>query len=93
MTRSPDALCAAGERPTAFDAIAFMADLRAAGCRVVVSTPGTRFEPSDEVPTYFIRPALGYPAVMARWHDALAACPDHVGVVVAHLTAANGWEA
>ncbi len=32
-----------------------------------------------------------YTAVMARWHEALAACPDHVERVVACLTAR--WEA
>ena len=63
----------------------------AAGCRVVLSAPGTRFEPSDERVTYFIRPAPGYPAVMARWHDALAACPDDVERVVAVLI--ERWEA
>ncbi len=84
-------MSAAGKRPAAFDPATFVADLRAAGCRVVLSAPGTQFDPSDEVPTYFIRPAPGYTAVMARWHDALAACPDHVGRVVAVLI--ERWEA
>lgn len=77
----------------AFDLAAFLADLDAAGYRVVLSAPGTRFGPGDEVSTYFIRPSPGYSHVMLRWHEALAACPDHVPRMVAYLTAANGWEA
>ena len=74
-----------------FDPVAFLADLHAAGCRVALSAPGTCFRPGDERATYFIRPAPGYTAVMARWHEALSACPDHVERVVACLTAR--WEA
>ena len=81
----------------AFDPAAFVADLRAAGCRVVLSTPGTRFGPGDEAATYIIGPADGhgfgdaYSDVMMRWADALAASRENVERVVAHLTAA--WEA
>ncbi len=84
-------MSAAGERPAAFDPAAFVADLRAVGCRVVLSEPGTRFGSGDEAPTYFIRPGSGYCLVMAKWGEALAACPDHVGQVVACLTVK--WEA
>ena len=69
-------------RPAAFDPAVFVTDMRDAGCEIVVSDPGTHSGPSDEALAYFIRPAPGYPAVMARWGDAIEACPDHVERVV-----------
>ncbi len=76
--------------PTTFDAVAFLADLKAAGCDVLLSTPGTCFEPGDEVSTYFIRPGPGYCAVITRWHEAMEACSDHVGQVVVLLAERRG---
>ena len=80
-----------GNCPTTFDAVAFLTDLDAAGCDVLLSTPGTRFMPGDEVATYFIKPGPGFCAVMAKWHEAMEACSDHVGQVVALLV--EQWEA
>ncbi len=79
--------CTAPAAPATFDPAAFVADLHAAGCRVALSEPGTRFGSGDEAPTYFIRPGPGYCAVIARWSEAMEACSDHVGQVVACLTA------
>ena len=76
------------EGPVAFDPAAFVADLRAAGCRVVVGGP---IRPSDLPDGYFIAPSRGYPAVMARWSDAMEACPDHIERVVARLGDMSGW--
>ena len=79
------------EQPKTFDAAAFVADLQASGCQVVLCTPGTWFEPGNEATTYLIKPASGYTTVMARWADAVDACPDHVERVVALLI--ERWEA
>ncbi len=76
-------------RPMTFDAAAFLADLKAAGCRVTLEIPGTRFR-GDEAPTYFIAPSRGYTAVMAKWGKAIAACPDHVAQVTARLAEMHG---
>ena len=77
--------------PTAFDPAAFVDDLLAAGYRVsaYVGVPcgGLSVEP----PSYIIRPppgrglGAGYRAVMARWADAIGACPDHIERVVAYV--------
>ena len=75
----------------AFDPAAFLADLDAAGCKAVLITPGTCFDPSDEASTYFIRPSRGYTAVMARWWTAMDACHDAHERVVATLAERGGW--
>lgn len=77
--------------PTAFDPAAFVDDLLAAGYRVSaylgVPCGGLSVEP----PSYIIRPlpgrgsGAGYRAVMARWADAIGACPDHIERVVAYV--------
>ena len=65
------------DRPTTFDPAAFVSDLQAAGCHVVLSWPGTTFGPEEEeLASYFIRPSPGYAAVMARWSDAMEGCPN-----------------
>lgn len=86
-----EALMEAVERPAAFDPVAYLADLAAAGCVVVLSMPGTCFKPGDEVSTYFVRPGPGHCGVMAKWGPAIVACPDHVERVAALLV--EGWEA
>ena len=76
--------------PTAFDPAACVNDLLAAGYRIsaYVSVPCDGF--SVEPPAYLIRPPPGrgfgaaYTAVMARWADAMDACPDHVERVVTY---------
>lgn len=76
----------------AFDPAAFVADLQAAGFSVIamrsIPQPGW----GANRPAYCIGPgsrsAFGgrrYLAVMARWSDAMDACPDHVDRVVAHV--------
>ena len=73
----------------AFDPAAFVADLRAAGYTVTAIREVPR--PDAGRPSYCIQPAVGrgfgdgYISVMERWADAMAACPDHVDHVVAHL--------
>ncbi len=76
------------DRSTTFDTAAFLADLEAAGCRVRLEIPGTRFT-GDEAPTYFIAPSRGYAAVMAKWSSAIAACPDHAAQVTARPAEIN----
>ncbi len=75
-----------------FDAAAFLADLEAAGCKVRLEIPGTRFM-GDEAPTYFIAPSRGYTArhgeVVGK---AIAACPDHVALVTTRLAEMRGVE-
>ena len=75
---------------SAFDAAAFLEDLKAAGCDVVLMMSGTSFGPGDAAATYFIRPAPGYTAVMAKWSDAMDACPDAHERVVARLAVTRG---
>ena len=76
--------------PAVFDAAAFVSDLVEARCRVVLSWPATTFEPVEQPATYFITPGAGYSSVMARWWEAMEACPDAHERVVAHLSALNG---
>ncbi|MGI4764664.1 MAG: hypothetical protein ACRYGP_06325 [Janthinobacterium lividum] len=71
--------------PTTFDAVAFLADMKAAGCRVCLALPASVFRPEDDWSTYFIAPSQGYAAVMAKWSDAMAAYPDAHERVVARL--------
>ena len=74
---------AAGTTPTglpAFDAAAYVNDLRLAGCSVIAGPT-----------TYFIGLPQGrgagrsFEAVRARWSDSTDACPDHVERVMAYL--------
>lgn len=76
----------------AFDPAAFVADLHAAGFSVIAmrETPQPGWGACR--PAYCIGPGprgafsgRRYLAVMARWSDAMDACPDHVERVVAHL--------
>ena len=76
--------------PTTFDAVAFLADLKAAGCRVYLALPATVFRPEDDRATYFIAPSRGYTDVMAKWHEALETYPDAHERVVARLVEMNG---
>lgn len=85
-----EALMAEVERPAAFDPVTYLEDLAAAGCRVVLSMPGTCFRPGDEATTYFIRPGPGHCGVMAKWGPAIVACRDHVERVVAVLLERRG---
>ncbi len=79
-----------------FDAAAFLADLKAAGCRVHLALPATVFRPEDDRPTYLISwppqtgAFQGYCAVMAKWSDAMEACSDHVDLVTARLAEMRG---
>ena len=78
--------------PVAFDPEAFLADLTAAGYGVTayrsVPRPG-----QDEIstPSYYVQPPENggfgddYFAIMARWTDAMKACPDHVERVTAEV--------
>ena len=71
--------------PKTFDPAAFVADLQAAGCRVILSWPATTFGPDEEPASYFVKPSPAYAAVMAKWSDAMGACPDAHERVVACL--------
>ena len=75
---------------TVFDPAAFLADLDAAGCEVFLMQPVSLGRENVST-TYFIAPTPGYVAAMARWADAMDACPDHVERVVALLV--ERWEA
>ena len=83
---------AATALPVSFDPVAFLADLTAAGYRVSAyrSIPRGGGE-NTSTPSYFIQPPAGrgfgedHRAIMARWSDAMDACPDHVERVVAHV--------
>ncbi len=82
-----------------FDPVAFLADLKAAGCRVHLGLPATVFRPEDDRPSYMISwppqagAFQGYCAVMAKWSDPMGACPNHVDLVAARLVELNGWAA
>ena len=76
--------------PTTFDAVAFLADLKAAGCQVYLGLPATVFRPEDDWPTYFIAPSRGYTDVLAKWSDAMETYPDAHERVVARLVEMNG---
>lgn len=76
--------------PATFDAIAFLADLKAVGCRVCLALSATVFRPGDDWPTYLIAPSRGYTDVMAKWHEALETYPDAHERVVARLVEMNG---
>ena len=77
--------------PVAFDPAVFVADLMGAGYEVTAyrSVPLGREERSR--PSYYIQPPSGrgfgeaYFAIVARWTDAMDACPDHVERVVAYV--------
>ena len=83
--------------PTTFDPVAFLADLKAARCRVHLMRPATVFWPGDDRPSYFILwpPRTGafdgYRAVMAKRHGAVEACPDNADLVAARLVELNRW--
>lgn len=78
-------------RPAVFDAAAFVADLMAAGYGVSAYYDVPRGGKTPSEPRYMIRPprgcgfAVNYPDLMARWGDAIEACPDHVERVVAYV--------
>ncbi len=83
---------AATPLPVGFDPATFLADLTAAGYGVSayrsVPRPGYR---EISTPSFYVQPPEGdgfgdaYDAVMARWTDAMKACPDHVECVVAEV--------
>lgn len=78
--------------PAVFDAAAFVAELVALDCKVYLARAGGTAGFPRRV-TYSIGSPDGrgfgesFRIVMGRWHDAMEACPDHVGQVVAHLSA------
>lgn len=78
--------------PPAFDPGAFVDDLLDAGCRVLlIRDEAHSFNPHPRPPHVCIIPpggrwsAASYGAVMARWTDAMDACPDHAERLVAHM--------
>lgn len=77
-----------------FDPAAFCADLHAAGLDVWLTRP---VGPGGGRPSCFIVPGSdGRPTpaeldVLARWSDAMGACPDHVDRVAAHLALSARW--
>lgn len=73
-----------------FDAAGFVADMTAAGLVMGIMRDVPRGGETAEPPTYFIRPSRGYAGVMSKWADAMDACPEHVGRVVAVLLERRG---
>ncbi len=77
--------------PLAFDPAAFLAELTEAGYGVTAYRSIPRGGENISTPSYFIRPPEGrgfgndYLAIMARWADAVRACPEHVESVVAEV--------
>ena len=77
--------------PAVFDPAAFVADLEAAGYEAVGYYPIPLGREPAKPSTYFICPPKGrgfdatYGAVMAKWGNAMDACPDHVDRVVAYV--------
>ena len=86
----------AAEVTLAFDPAAFIADLKAAGYSLIAYRAVPRGGEPAEPPGYFIRPPKGcgfgaaYTAVMARWWDAMDACPDHAERVAVHVLGQTG---
>ncbi len=74
-----------------FDPAAFVADIRAAGFSITAMRDAPQPGWGAGRPTYCIGPGARttfgrpYLAIMARWSDAMDACPDHVERVVAHI--------